>query len=102
MAFREGANTISDLEMSEKSPDARDLEDQKTDPLTPIETVQEGDDKERSLVSKLSSKVFARVEARGIAPVPVEERTDSRAYSLFALWFTANFSLLPYVESVSL
>lgn len=34
-------------------------------------------------------------EARGIVPVPEEERTEKSATSLFTLWFTANFSLLP-------
>jgi hypothetical protein len=35
------------------------------------------------------------VEVRGITPVPVEERTDTRFINIFSLWFTMSVSLLP-------
>ncbi|KAJ9645020.1 hypothetical protein H2204_001482 [Knufia peltigerae] len=35
------------------------------------------------------------VELRGIEPVPVEQRTDTRAVNIFSLWWTLSLSLLP-------
>ncbi|KAI6366344.1 hypothetical protein MCOR25_005159 [Pyricularia grisea] len=35
-----------------------------------------------------------RAEARGIAPVPVEERTEKRAINVFTLWWTMNANIL--------
>lgn len=35
------------------------------------------------------------VEIRGITPVPVEERTDTRFVNIFSLWFTMSVTLLP-------
>ena len=35
------------------------------------------------------------VEAGGIAPVPIEKRTDTRHVNLFTVWFTALLCLLP-------
>ena len=40
-------------------------------------------------------KANAAVEARGIVPVPIEERTNRRTYSIFTLWFTVSTNLLP-------
>ena len=40
-------------------------------------------------------KFSVNAEARGLDPVPEEEQTDQRAFSLFTLWFSANFCLLP-------
>jgi hypothetical protein len=42
-------------------------------------------------------RLFVAVERRGLEPVPEVEQTDRRAFSLFTLWFSANFCLLPYV-----
>jgi hypothetical protein len=36
------------------------------------------------------------VEENGIVPVPVEQRTDTRVFNLFTIWFTALLCLLPY------
>jgi hypothetical protein len=41
------------------------------------------------------------VEEGGIAPIPVEKRTDTRYVNLFTVWFTALLCLLPYVQLVS-
>lgn len=49
--------------------------------------------KGRSWLSKL---VSWGVEVRGIAPVPVEERTDTRLVNIFTVWFTMSVSVLPY------
>lgn len=35
------------------------------------------------------------VEGGGIAPIPVEKRTDTRYVNLFTVWFTALLCLLP-------
>lgn len=35
------------------------------------------------------------VEEGGIAPIPVEKRTDTRYINLFTVWFTALLCLLP-------
>ncbi len=35
------------------------------------------------------------VEVRGIVPVPLEERVDTRFVNIFSLWFTMSVSLLP-------
>ncbi|KAH8915794.1 NCS cytosine-purine permease [Atractiella rhizophila] len=37
------------------------------------------------------------IESRGIAPVPVEQRTDTSYNYLFWLWFSISFNLLPIV-----
>ncbi|KAF7318933.1 NCS cytosine-purine permease [Mycena chlorophos] len=36
------------------------------------------------------------VEARGIRPVAVEERTDLQLTKIFFIWFSASFNLLPF------
>ncbi|KAK7683187.1 hypothetical protein QCA50_013860 [Cerrena zonata] len=36
------------------------------------------------------------VEARGIAPAPVSERTDTHFYKIFFLWFSWNFNILSF------
>lgn len=36
------------------------------------------------------------VELRGVAPVPIEERTDARFINVFFVWFTLSTNLLPY------
>jgi hypothetical protein len=38
------------------------------------------------------------VELRGIAPVPLEERTDKRYINVFFVWFTMSTNLLPSVH----
>jgi hypothetical protein len=38
---------------------------------------------------------FGRVEIRGIAPIPVEERTVTRTINIFTLWWCMNANILP-------
>lgn len=45
--------------------------------------------------SLLSS--FRNVEARGIQPIPINERTNKRTYTIFTLWFTMSLNPLPCV-----
>lgn len=74
-----------------------DLEKAISSKIGDAQSVQEG------ITSRLSKNPLAHVrktllgsaEARGIAPVPVEERTDRSVFSLFTLWFTANCTTLP-------
>ncbi|KAL4789137.1 permease for cytosine/purines, uracil, thiamine, allantoin-domain-containing protein [Aspergillus venezuelensis] len=40
------------------------------------------------------------VELRGVAPVPIEERTDSRFVNVFFVWFTLSTNLLPIVTGM--
>jgi hypothetical protein len=37
------------------------------------------------------------IELRGVSPIPLEERTDSRFINVFFVWFTLSTNLLPYV-----
>jgi hypothetical protein len=72
-----------------------DLE--KNDPiiLEDSESIREGDASAKGKVSRLLNLISGSAEARGIVPVPLEERTDKSGATLFSLWFTANCSLLP-------
>lgn len=63
--------------------------------LARIKTVSEGDATQHRRRHRLRSKFLSHAEARGIAPVPEEERTDESGFSLFTLFFSANFGLLP-------
>lgn len=63
--------------------------------IEPENSIQEGSTKASSLLSRLQGLITGSVEARGIQPVPLEERTDKKGTNLISLWFTANCSLLP-------
>lgn len=39
--------------------------------------------------------VTAHVEERGVQPVPLEERTNTRFFNVFAIWFCMNINLIP-------
>ncbi|KAK5128673.1 hypothetical protein LTR85_000006 [Meristemomyces frigidus] len=51
------------------------------------------------LLSKLMS--FQNVESRGIQPIPVDERTNTRTYTIFTLWFTMSLNPLPIVTGMT-
>jgi len=53
------------------------------------------EDRPRSIAGYIKKLLAGTAEARGAAPVPVEERLDENAISLLTLWTTANCSLLP-------
>ncbi|KAL4863010.1 hypothetical protein BDV12DRAFT_178012 [Aspergillus spectabilis] len=40
------------------------------------------------------------VELRGVTPVPIEERTDSRFINVFFVWFTLSTNLLPIITGM--
>lgn len=37
---------------------------------------------------------LGRVEAQGIRPVPVEDRTSRRSWNIFTVWFSMNTNIL--------
>ena len=51
---------------------------------------------DRKWWQKLTSNA---IESAGIQPVPIEERTEKRVYSIFTLWFTLSLNLITYVSS---
>ena len=38
---------------------------------------------------------FGRVEVRGIAPIPVKERTVTTTVNVFTLWWSMSINILP-------
>lgn len=40
---------------------------------------------------------YGRVEARGIEPVPFDDRTSTRYYNIFTIWTSINSNILGYV-----
>lgn len=63
--------------------------------LENTEPIREDSVATNGILSRLRYLVVGAAEARGIVPVPLEERTDKKGTNLFSLWFTANCSLLP-------
>ncbi|KAF4483386.1 purine-cytosine permease [Fusarium agapanthi] len=63
-------------------------------------------------VSEAESQVLSRsttwldrlrrwgLETRGMQPVPIEERTDTRYINIFFMWFTMNVNILPLYYSI--
>lgn len=49
----------------------------------------------RDWLAKLRKASLSSAETRGVAPVPIEERTDKNTLQLFTLWLTANCTTLP-------
>ncbi|KAK5993075.1 Purine-cytosine permease fcyB [Cladobotryum mycophilum] len=51
---------------------------------------------DESSSSSIFHKVLraGRVEERGIHPVPLEERTSTRFFNIFTVWFSINFNIL--------
>ncbi|KAK4191713.1 putative purine-cytosine permease [Podospora australis] len=47
----------------------------------------------RNILHKLV--VFGRVEVRGVAPIPVKERTVETTINIFTLWWSMNANILP-------
>ncbi|KAL2828679.1 permease for cytosine/purines, uracil, thiamine, allantoin-domain-containing protein [Aspergillus cavernicola] len=66
--------------------------------VTDIATAESQDVRSpRAWLSKIASW---GIEVRGIAPVPVEERTDRRYINVFFVWFTMSTNLLPIVTGM--
>jgi hypothetical protein len=47
----------------------------------------------RGLLHKAA--VYGRVEVRGIAPIPVKERTVEKTVNVFTLWWSMSTNILP-------
>lgn len=81
----------------EKMPVADDV---KTDPGSSINAgdvspgVVETAPKWKKLFYK--AVTFGRIELRGVQPIPMEERTETRFINIFTLWWCMNANLLPY------
>jgi len=78
----------------------RDIDIEKNDASTTSDVVVAESTASNALYkgrSWLSRLVSWSVEVRGIAPVPIEERTDTRLVNIFTVWFTMSVSVLPYV-----
>ncbi|KAH6984455.1 cytosine-purine permease [Ilyonectria sp. MPI-CAGE-AT-0026] len=86
-----------------ESPEVPDLEKSEFPRNHSSASVDEGDATHlpKSPLAWVRGKLTGSVEARGIDPVPVEERSDKNGLSLFAVWFTANCSLLPITTGIS-
>lgn len=59
---------------------------------TDIETASDRAAGKWGFLDKLAA---SSVEARGVMPVPLEERTSTRYSSYFSIWFCMNVNLLP-------
>ncbi|KAK1674993.1 permease for cytosine/purines, uracil, thiamine, allantoin-domain-containing protein [Colletotrichum godetiae] len=55
----------------------------------------------RSWLTKLPRALLSSAETRGVAPVPIEERTVRNTLQLFTLWLTANCTTLPMTTGIS-
>ncbi|KAJ3939865.1 uncharacterized protein N0V96_009854 [Colletotrichum fioriniae] len=55
----------------------------------------------RDWLAKLRKASLSSAETRGVAPVPIEERTDKNTLQLFTLWLTANCTTLPMTTGIS-
>ncbi|KOS22171.1 hypothetical protein ESCO_002269 [Escovopsis weberi] len=70
------------------------------DPEAPVTIVREHgksidnahSDDESSILHKVLRA--GRVEEKGIHPVPAEDRTSTRFYNIFTVWFSINFNIL--------
>lgn len=49
----------------------------------------------RALLYKAQALLGSSLELRGVSPVPLEERTVTRYWSVFSIWFCISVSLLP-------
>lgn len=90
----------SDVGSAEKTAVTDDV---KTEPGSSIDAhdVSHGDVDTMPQWKKLFYKAasFGRVELRGVQPIPIEERTETRFVNIFTLWWCMNSNLLPYVLS---
>lgn len=81
-----------DLVQDTDTKQARDLE--KSAYNSPVESIKEEDAAVRRFPWLRKLATYG-VELRGIVPVPLEKRTDTRVVNIFSLWFTASCCLLP-------
>jgi hypothetical protein len=81
-----------------------DLEAAKPTQSEKMSAAQSGEDNEVEVGSTRSpgfggfvknALTVGSVEARGIMPVPLEERTSTQYHSYFSIWFCMNSNILP-------
>ncbi|PPQ88566.1 hypothetical protein CVT25_009946 [Psilocybe cyanescens] len=85
--------TPSSKQDSESGPDSRFL---KGDSVID-ESANIDDSKQSGLFYRLSVLLLKwGVETEGVTPIPEEQRTDTRTYQMFWLWFSVNFNILAF------
>lgn len=84
----------TDDRLEEKPPYGVDVDTEKN---TAAVTTNDGPVAGWTRIRDLAHKaiVFGRVELRGVAPIPVEERTVDRTINIFTLWWSMNANILP-------
>ncbi|KAF4785378.1 purine-cytosine permease FCY21 [Colletotrichum scovillei] len=55
----------------------------------------------KNWLTRLRNALSSCAETRGVAPVPIEERSDKDTLKLFTLWLTANCTTLPMTTGIS-
>ncbi|KXH28278.1 NCS1 nucleoside transporter [Colletotrichum simmondsii] len=55
----------------------------------------------KNWLTRLRNALLSCAETRGVAPVPIEERSDKNTLKLFTLWLTANCTTLPMTTGIS-
>lgn len=70
-------------------------------PKIPVQDVQDFKDEDlpRSRVSRVFERLddllrMGRIEAKGIQPIPVEERKSTRFWNIFTVWCSMNTNIL--------
>lgn len=68
---------------------------------SPAEDISAAEAQSKAKFTRVPERWLSRianwgVELRGVAPVPIEERTDTRSINVFFVWFTLSTNLLPY------
>ncbi|KAL4783274.1 permease for cytosine/purines, uracil, thiamine, allantoin-domain-containing protein [Aspergillus varians] len=71
----------------------------------PAEDIATAESQSQGKFLRLPEKWLSRianwgVELRGVTPVPIEERTDSRFLNVFFVWFTLSTNLLPIITGM--
>ncbi|GJE93171.1 NCS cytosine-purine permease [Phanerochaete sordida] len=77
--------------------DAKRRSTEKLDPERDVETLELAPASEYYVSHPFMRKLLSwGVEARGILPVPREERTDTQYNRIFFIWLSANFNILSF------
>jgi hypothetical protein len=84
---------ISEDKQDRDSPAEEVSDPEKATPPAGDHTVAEVNPPRHGLFYRLL--VTAHVEQRGVQPVPLEERTNTRFFNVFAIWFCMNINLIP-------
>ncbi|BCS28515.1 purine-cytosine permease family protein [Aspergillus puulaauensis] len=72
---------------------------------SPAEDISAAEAQSKAKIPRVPERWLSRianwgVELRGVAPVPIEERTDTRFINVFFVWFTLSTNLLPIITGM--